>query len=246
MRDDLSVALERTHDVLALRLDHARAALPTRERPRDRFPATDRFLASTSRHVAAATTVLVPVVARTDEGHAPARAFLGGSRVLEEALYHAKGKLYGSTYQIRRPWPEVWEEVQDGFDAYWSLEAELLHLMPAEADRTSLAERLYRAELRSPTRPHPFLPHAGLAGRAARGVARRVDGFWDTAEGRMIPEPVRAERRDHGPLALYLLGDARIGDGHIGDGQVGDAQVGDAASGRPGATEDRGSGVRER
>ncbi|TYL54901.1 hypothetical protein FXB39_04660 [Nocardioides sp. BGMRC 2183] len=210
MRDQLGTTVHQTHEVLALRLAHAQGAFPTRERPRERFPATDRFLASTSRHVAAANTVLVPAAEQSEEGREHARSFTDQSKRLEEALAHTKAKLYGSTYAVRRPWREVWADVETEFEAFWAEEDELVEALPDDADRADLAERLYRSELVAPTRPHPYIPHRGVPGRMARRVAVRVDRFWDTTEGRMIPEPVRPEPHRDGPLTQYLLADPHI------------------------------------
>jgi hypothetical protein len=213
MHDELSTNVELTHEVLAARLAHARSSRPTPDRPRDRFPATDRFLASTSRHVAAANAVLVPAVARrVPEGRQLAREFARQSRRLEAALAQAKGKLYGSTYSIRRPWTAVWDEVHDELEAWCALEEKLVARLPADEDvRRGLARRLFADESHAPSRPHPYLPHRGLAGRVARRVARGVDQFWDTAEGRMLPEPVHtATHGRNGRMARYLLADPDV------------------------------------
>ncbi|WP_141015219.1 hypothetical protein [Nocardioides sambongensis] len=212
MHDQLGTTVHQTHDVLALRLAHAQGAFPTRERPRERFPATDRFLASTSRHVAAANTVLVPAAEDSDDGRERAVAFTDQSKRLEEALAHTKAKLYGSTYAVRRPWRDVWADVQVEFDAFWAEEDQLVGVLRTDLDRNVLAERLYRSELVAPTRPHPYIPHRGRSGRMARRVAVRVDRFWDTTEGRMIPEPVRPDPHREGRLTQYLLADPHIAD----------------------------------
>jgi hypothetical protein len=74
-------------------------------------------------------------------------------------------------------------------------------------------ERLYRGELAAPTRPHPYIPHQGMPGRVARTVARRIDGFWDAAEGRMVPEPLHHhERGDDGAFTQYFLADPHLPD----------------------------------
>ena len=53
--------------------------------------------------------------------------------------------------------------------------------------------------------------HRGLRGRVARTVALRIDRFWDTTEGRMIPEPVKAHDRGHdGRVTQYLLADPHL------------------------------------
>jgi hypothetical protein len=213
MRDELTSNVELTHEVLAARLAHARSSKPTPNRPRDRFPATDRFLASTSRHVAAANAVLLPAVTRQGpDGRHLAHEFARQSRRLEAAMFQVKGKLYGSTYSIRRPWTTVWGEVHDELEAWFGLEESLVAHIAADPDvRRNLAQRLYVGETRAPSRPHPYLPHRGLAGRVARRVARGVDQFWDTAEGRMLPEPVHtATHSREGRLARYLLADPDV------------------------------------
>ena len=50
-----------------------------------------------------------------------------------------------------------------------------------------LAAKFQAIERRSPTRPHPFSPHAGFAGRMSKRLWSVVDGFFDQAEGRVIP-----------------------------------------------------------
>lgn len=209
--DILADTITQTHDVLAERLATAIACRPTRERPRDRLAATDPFLASASRHVSAANAVLAPTARRhLAHGHRRAQEFAHESRRLEVALAQVKGKLYGSTFVVRRPWSSIWEEVEDALGQFRALEERMADdLVAAEAgpDTDELAERLYRAEQRVPTRPHPYLPHQGLRGRVARRIAVRVDQFWDTAEGRMVPEPVRPHRSREGRMAQYLLAD---------------------------------------
>lgn len=209
--DTLADGVHRTHDVLSERLARAKECRPTRDRPRDRFRATDPFLASASRHVAAANAVLAPAAGRLlPDGHRRAREFARQSRRLEQALSEVKAKLYGSTFAVRRRWDSIWAETEHELAALREMEEELVGELEQVADeelRGELAERLYRTEQRVPTRPHPYLPHLGVPGRVARGVALRVDRFWDTAEGRMVPEPVRPHRPRDGRLAQYLLAD---------------------------------------
>ena len=42
------------------------------------------------------------------EGQRRVNEFVHQSKRMERALYQVKGKLYGSTYAIRVPWPTVW------------------------------------------------------------------------------------------------------------------------------------------
>lgn len=210
--DTLAHSIATTHDVLATRLETAEASHPTLDRPRDRFPATDTFLASTSRHVAAANDVLVPAARRhLDDGARRAHDFTRQSRRLEQSMAQVKAKLYGASQSIRRPWPEIWADLHTQFDLLLTMEEQLVADLAEQTDdpfRDDLAERVYHAELKAPTRPHPYVPHQGLPGKMARRVCLQVDHFWDATEGRMIPEPTRPhDRSQDGPITQYLLGD---------------------------------------
>lgn len=211
--DTLADTVIQTHAVLYARMHSASSCRPTRDRPRARQTATDPFLASTSRHLSAANAVLGPAARHhLDHGSERAHDFAQQCRRLEIALSQVKAKLYGSTFVVRRPWDSIWEEVGRELARTRTLEAQLVtDLGTAAAERCDeLAERLYRTERRGPTRPHPYLPHRGVPGRIARRVAVRVDRFWDTAEGRMVPDPVRPERNRDGRLVQYLLADPHV------------------------------------
>ncbi|MFJ9317857.1 hypothetical protein ACIRN4_26960 [Pimelobacter simplex] len=211
--DTLADTVTQTHAVLYARMHSASSCRPTRDRPRARQSATDPFLASTSRHLSAANAVLGPAARRhLDQGGARAHDFAQQCRRLEVALAQVKAKLYGSTFVVRRPWDSIWEEVGRELTETRRMEAQLVADLGAVAAAhcDELAERLYRTERRVPTRPHPYLPHQGLPGRLARRVALRVDRFWDTAEGRMVPEPVRPVRGRDGRLVQYLLADPHV------------------------------------
>jgi len=206
-----------THDALTTRLETAIGHHPTMASPREHYPATDTFLASGSRHLAAIHAVLIPLARRRlPEGSHRAHEYAHQSKHLEVALAATKAKLYGSAYAVTRPWSEIWEEVRRELAATLELERELVadlshHL--GDAEHGELIDRLYRAEQRAPTRPHPYVPHLGIRGKLARGVCRRVDQFWDTTEGRMIPEPVRVHDRTHqGLMTQFLLGDPHLGE----------------------------------
>lgn len=214
--DALVTGLMAIHDTLRERLELAATSQPAgrADRPRDEYPAIDTFLASASRHNAAMLAVIVPAArSHLDEGHERVRTYVAQSRRFEIALNQVKAKLYGSTYAIRRPWPSIWDDVRREFTATRRLERRLCTDL-AEArrgDDPDWAQKLYRAEINAPTRPHPHIPHQGAPGRVARSVARHVDEFWDTAEGRMIPEPLHHHDREHdGLLTQYLLADPHL------------------------------------
>lgn len=213
--DTLVWSIQTTHDVLETRLETAieRHGIP--DRPRDNYPAIDTFLATCSRHLAAMTGVLLPPATRhLADGSDRAHALNRRSRHLEVALAQVKARLYGSVYAAARPWSDVWGDVRREFDATMELEESLVAALSGMLDHTErhrLSDRLYRAEQRAPTRPHPYVPHLGVPGRVARQVCLRVDRFWDTAEGRMIPEPVKVHDRSHqGRLTQYLLADPHL------------------------------------
>ncbi|CAM3159030.1 hypothetical protein NODU109028_00595 [Nocardioides dubius] len=207
----LERSTQQTHEVLTERLESAAHAQPSHERPRDRFPAIDTFLASTSRHVAAATDLLPRAAQHQHTSAETVHELREAGHHLEIALARTKAKLYGEAHAVRLTWPAVWREVDERFAAYWASEEALVAQLTATLDddqADELAMALYRAELRAPTRPHPYVPHRGLPGRVARRICVRVDRFWDTTEGRMVPEPVRPHDRDaDGPLTQYLLAD---------------------------------------
>jgi hypothetical protein len=212
--DTLVPGMSATHRVLDERLSRAEAARPDPGHPRDQYPAIDTFLASASRHQGSVLDVVVPAARhRLPDGEERAREFVHRSRELEIALFNVKAKLYGSTYAIKRSWESIWADVRTEFDATWRLERKLVDDLAAHRheDDPDWGERVYHAELRAPTRPHPYVPHRGLGGKLARTVALRVDRFWDMTESRMIPEPVRDhDWHDDGKVTQYLLADPHI------------------------------------
>ena len=116
--DTLVPGTRATIETLRARLDQAAEAVTSHDgdRPRDQYPPIDTFLASTSRHLGAVTSVVVPA-ARThlDDGATRAREFVEHCRRLEMALNQVKAKLYGSSYAVRRGWASIWGDVRDEF-----------------------------------------------------------------------------------------------------------------------------------
>ena len=213
--DSLAMAVEATQRALEQRLRSA--VLPHRDphRPRDHYEATDTFVASASRHLAATEAVLVSQVRRSvPDGGRLSHDYLVAARRLEHALVRIKGKLYGEAHLIHLTWPSLWADARDRLTEHNRLEThvveELLrHGDPAAVDR--LARRMFNVETHGPTRPHPRTPHTGLLGSAARKMWSLADRFWDAAEGRVIPEPVHPRARRHDSLiAQYLVADPRF------------------------------------
>jgi hypothetical protein len=213
----LVVTVEATHQSLEQRLDEA-----TRPRRVNGYPQRDRarvnaFMAATSRHLGAVEEALLPEVARRmPDGHDRVKAYLREARLLEQALVRLKARLYGELHVAHAPWAEVWDDVRRRLAGHNEKELELIGDLTATLDREvaqSLADRVYRAELKAATRAHPYLPHTGLLGLAARRVWALADRFWDTAEGREIPPPVRPKPKDHSNDSLmsqYLVGEPRM------------------------------------
>ena len=215
--DLLNRSITATHDALDNRLETAIGHHPTMANPRAHYPATDTFLASISRHLAAVTDSLVPTVRhRLPNGSDRAHEFSHQCRHLESSLATIKAKLYGSAYAVSTPWADIWADVRREFDRTMAMEHDLVTALAedlTDEENDHLVDRLFHAELKAPTRPHPYVPHLGVSGRVARRVCRQVDNFWDTAEGRMIPEPVRVHDRAHqGRLTQYLLADPHMGE----------------------------------
>jgi hypothetical protein len=208
----LALTVEATHRSLEDRLGAARAPRPKSGRPRD---TTDAFLAATSRHLAAAEAVLVPMVrARVPDGAALAAEYLEAARVLEQTLTLVKARLYGEAHAIHLGWSQLWEVVHTQLSDHNRLELGLVdalirHGEPEHLD--GLAQRVFQSETHGPTRPHPHLPHTGFVGLVARRVWAIADRFWDRAEGRVVPQPVRPVPHRHDSLlAQYLVSDPQF------------------------------------
>jgi hypothetical protein len=208
----LDVLVEATHESLQQRLDEA--TRPGEVQAREHRARVNAFMAATSRHLAAVDEAVVPELARRlPSGRERVKTYLHDARLLEQALVRLKARLYGELHIAHLPWSQVLGDVRRQLESHNALEQELVHELTATMDRDAcqaLADRVYRAELRAPTRAHPYLPHTGVLGHAARRVWTVADRFWDTAEGREIPAPVRPQPKDHSHdslLSQYLVGE---------------------------------------
>lgn len=216
--DPLMVTIGATHQSLLQRLAEATGTTAGRSgNPRARQARIDAFTAATSRHLAAVEEVLLPEthhrLGLADEYIA---AYLPVARDLERGLAKVKARLYGEQHVAHLSWPVLWDEVRGELsrhnDAERALVAQLATFLSGD-ESGELAEKIYRAELRAPTRAHPYIPHTGLLGHLARMVWSLADRFWDTLEGRVLPRPVRPRTRDHDHdslLAQYLTGEPRL------------------------------------
>jgi hypothetical protein len=213
--DSLALTVEATQRSLEERLGAALLPHHDAERPRDNYADIDTFLAATSRHLAAVEAVLVPQVRRTaPDGESLSHEYVHAARQLELTLSWIKGKLYGEAHAIHLKWPQLWTEAHSQLDEHNRLERRLVEELIAHGDPTNvdgLARRMFDAEAHGPTRPHPRLPHTGIAALVARRIWALADRFWDNAEGRVIPEPVHpAPHRHDSLLAQYLVADPKF------------------------------------
>jgi len=213
--DSLALTIEATQRSLEERL--AEALLPHRDpdRPRDNYAAIDTFTAATSRHLAAIEAVLLRSVRHAvPQGEELGRHYLDVARQLEHTLALIKGRLYGEAHAIHLGWPELWASAHAQLHEHNRIERQLVaelvrHGDPAELD--GLAQRVFEAETRGPTRPHPRTPHTGFPGLVARRIWALADRFWDAAEGRVIPDPVRpAPHRHDSLISQYLVADPKF------------------------------------
>jgi hypothetical protein len=213
--ESLRLTVEATHRSLEERLGEALLPHQNTHRPRDHFAATDTFVAATSRHLAATEAVLVPSVRKAvPNGVELGREYVHAARRLEHALALIKGRLYGEAYAVHLEWPALWDDAHTRLTQHNRLERRLVELLVLHGDTAEvdgLARRLFDSETHGPTRPHPRLPHTGLPGLVVRRVWAWADRFWDAAEGRVIPDPVRPAHHHHdGLLAQYLVADPKF------------------------------------
>ena len=212
--DVLRRSIRHTHEQMGERLEAARLMEARPDRPRDGYERIDTFLATTSKHLHAVDAVLLrPARREVDDGGALVHEYLRSARDLEVVLAHVKAHEYGSVYERSFAWPEVWSDVDGALADHRRHEEELADRLTAslpDQDLERLADRLRDAELAAPSRPHPYTPHTGLLGLVARKVMHTADRFWDTVEGRMVPEPPQERKKPPGRVAQYFLADPRF------------------------------------
>ncbi len=211
--DTLLPGLRETHAQLESRLEFA-AASRVAGQPRAERPAVDTFLEAVSRHNGAMLSIVLPTVRnRVEHGAEMCRELVAQYRVVEVVLNQIKGRVYGSTYYATLPWDDLFERARTEFHTLCLMEERLAeHLRQvASDDDPDWTDLLHAAEFSAPSRPHPWIPHQGVPGRAARAVARQADGFFDSTESRMVPHPRGDRDRMHeGRLTQWLLADPHL------------------------------------
>jgi hypothetical protein len=213
--DSLALTVEATQRSIDGRWAAALLPHDDAQRPRDSYRDIDTFVAAISRHLAAVEAVLLGPARHTEpEGNRLCHEYLHAARRLEHTLALIKGRLYGEAYAIHLAWPDLWDAARSELDEHNRLERRLVDHLIAHGDRAvveGLARHVFDAEIHGPTRPHPRLPHTGLPGLVARRIWAWADRFWDNAEGRVIPEPVRPAHHHHDSLmAQYLVADPKF------------------------------------
>jgi hypothetical protein len=213
--DSLTLTVEATQKSLEERLGEALRPHRDPHRPRDHYSAIDTFIAATSRHLAAVEAALLgPVRHTVPEGEALCHEYVHAARQLEHTLALIKGRLYGEAYAVHLAWPDLWDTAHTQLGEHNRLERQLVERLVEHGDAAEvdgLARKVFDQEVHGPTRPHPNLPHTGLPGLVARRIFAFADRFWDNAEGRVIPEPVRPAHHHHDSLmAQYLVADPKF------------------------------------
>ncbi|HEX6149723.1 hypothetical protein [Nocardioides sp.] len=213
--ESLALTIEATQRSLDGRLREAVMPHSDPLRPRDNYAATDTFMAATSRHLAAVEAVVLPSVRRTvPDGAALVHDYVHAARQLEHTLALIKGRLYGEAYAVHLAWPTLWDTVRTQLAEHNRIERQMVEELIGYGDPTdveALPRKVFEAETHGPTRPHPVLPHTGFLGLVARRIWTLADRFWDSAEGRVIPEPVHPAHHRHDSLmAQYLVADPQF------------------------------------
>jgi hypothetical protein len=211
------LTIDATQRALQERLAECLAPMGLHAHPRDGYASTDAFLAATSRHLAAVEAVLLPSVRRgIPDGDLAVRGYCQVARRLEQTLFTVKSHLYGEAHAVYLRGPQLWAVVQQQLSEHNRLESQLVEALvryddPADLD--ALARRVFDAETRGPTRPHPHLPHTGRFSPVARRLWAVADRFWDNAEGRVVPAPVKPVSHHHDSLlAQYFVADPHFDD----------------------------------
>ncbi|MGH3347981.1 MAG: hypothetical protein ACRDO4_13465 [Nocardioides sp.] len=213
--ESLALTIEATQRSLDERLREAVLPHSDPRRPRDNYAATDTFMAATSRHLGAVEAVmLAPVRHAVPEGGDIVHEYLQAARELEHTLALIKGRLYGEAYAIHLTWSTLWERARAQLEEHNRIERTMVEELIEHGDAMevdALARKVFDAETHGPTRPHPVLPHTGLLGLVARRIWALADRFWDSAEGRVIPEPVHPAHHTHDSLlSQYLVADPQF------------------------------------
>jgi hypothetical protein len=205
--------VESRQAALASFLERAAARSCAPAQPGETRMNADRFLAAASRHTATTAGVVLPVVrAHLASGAAEVREFLRECKRLERTLVKAKAKQYGQAQSVHEPWSSVWASVGEQLARTARAERRLVAMLGEHLDHETearLRDRFARSIGSAQTRPHPHLPHKGIAGQVARRLCAKLDVVWDELEGRVTSEArPRPRKTDAAPGRTPLTGEA--------------------------------------
>jgi len=164
-----------------------------------------------SAHLAAVGRVVAPVATR--RLREPAAVLREGHRrdlELERMLRIAERRHSGDVLASGLDGERIRRAIAARLDAHAELEhARLTALAEVldDVEQVRLAGAYLDALVKAPTRPHPHLPHHGVAGAIAFRVDAVRDRLLDTMDSRHVPLPrAQHEARRPGRWGSYLLG----------------------------------------
>jgi hypothetical protein len=206
----LESTLDSEHRRIREFADAAEAAETSAEEPRIRHRTSDTFSAVLSRHLVAVEDVLLPAVkSSTEYGRESVRDYVRHVREFEKVLHELKARVYGAA-TADTDWDELWHEIDRHLHGLAQRESALVEQLRealSAAETRQLAQRFTSAAEKAPTRPHAYTPHTGWVGRLAHRIWRIADGFWDEAEGRVIPHrPPKPPARPDSLMHRYMTG----------------------------------------
>ena len=136
------------------------------------------------------------------------------ARRLEHTLALIKGRLYGEAHAVHLEWHELWETARAELDQHNWIERRMVDLLIKHGDPVELDGLANACSRRRPAARHGRIrstPHTGIFGLVARRIWALADRFWDAAEGRVIPDPVRpAPHRHDSLISQYLVADPKF------------------------------------
>jgi hypothetical protein len=169
------------------------------------------FIAGACSHLGGVEETILPIARRRlPHGRGMVAEYVAHARELERALHRLNARLYGEAHASRQPhrtpWPRIGEWLVEHAERESVLLDSVLWTVTAEEAHV-LARRIAYVAEHAPTRPHPYAPHTGLAGRVSHRVLGVADGFWDGAQGRSIPHATHSQAIPRNSLlTAYVLG----------------------------------------
>lgn len=145
-----------------------------------------------SVHLAAVDRVLYRAAERLPDGAAQVTEQLHVDRALMQALWRLDRALTGDVHHRDVPVPRLERDVRELLTEHERGERRLLDALEAALDddgQRELAQDLAKALPRSPTRPHPHVPHQRHGAGLVQWVESVVDRARDLMDSRVVPTP---------------------------------------------------------